>query len=355
MDIDSPPAVSPTHAPALNLPTFSSAFPLPFRVLALIGLAVLLWAVNVHVLTVLGVDVGWAVDLGGSEEGSEREPERGGDGDGDVYAEERERVEDVLFEYNNNNNRQPQQQQPTLSTSKPTAVPVDFSDDLPRPSFDGYGRTVVSPGGGGAGGTTTVGTRAVFVFPSSRNGSVVSFPGGGDDIPHGGGGGGRMGLASFFRRDGDTNMNDDDDDDNDVGENPRNRDRPTPSSVYRSIYALFLVYSLYVSSAWFLFRLMTRPTDKEVEELVMRSVAAASGSSSGGGGGGSGSGTGGALTWHQASGQAERQKMEQYRAFVGLAVGGLAVMGFGTGFGYGRWKVGERERQSLLRCVFLWW
>ncbi|KAJ9093886.1 hypothetical protein QFC21_006259 [Naganishia friedmannii] len=329
MDIDSPPAASHSNTTALNLPTFSSAFPLPFRVLALIGLAILLWAVNVHVLTALGVDFGWAVDLGGLEGSAGVEEAQDGDG----YAQEREQVEDVLFEYNNNMNHQQQQQQPQRATSthKPAVVPAEFSDDLPRPSFDGYGRTVASPGEAAGGGGTTVGTRAVFVFPTSRNGSVVSFPGG--DDPHArenGRDGGGMDLSSFFGRDGNG------DHDNDE----KNRDRPTPHSVYRSIYALFLVYSVYVGSAWLLFRLITTPTSTEISNILAQSMTTASSS-----------GSGETLTWEEASGQAERQKMEQYRAFVGLAVGGLAVMGFGTGFGVGRWKVGERERQSLLRSI----
>ncbi|WWD00635.1 hypothetical protein V866_007570 [Kwoniella sp. B9012] len=69
MDIDSPP--SPFNPDVtqnsphkhLELPGFSSSFPLPFRVLFLIGLAQLLWAVNLHVLHVLGLDISWILDL----------------------------------------------------------------------------------------------------------------------------------------------------------------------------------------------------------------------------------------------------------------------------------------------------
>lgn len=75
MDIDSPPTDSyddlPTHAghSHLNLPHFSASFPLPFRVLTLVGLEILLWAINLHVLTSLGVDVGCALDLSEDESG----------------------------------------------------------------------------------------------------------------------------------------------------------------------------------------------------------------------------------------------------------------------------------------------
>lgn len=68
MDIDSPPTlpdstVTPPGHPHLNLPTFSSSFPLPFRVLFLVGLAQLLWALNLHILHVLGLDTAWILDF----------------------------------------------------------------------------------------------------------------------------------------------------------------------------------------------------------------------------------------------------------------------------------------------------
>ena len=43
--------------------SFSVTFPLPFRVLSLIGLGILGWAANVHGLRVLGVDAVRALDL----------------------------------------------------------------------------------------------------------------------------------------------------------------------------------------------------------------------------------------------------------------------------------------------------
>jgi hypothetical protein len=58
MDIDTPPGDLP-----IPLPEFSASFPLPFRVLFLVGLAILLWAINLHVLSLLGLDVSWALDI----------------------------------------------------------------------------------------------------------------------------------------------------------------------------------------------------------------------------------------------------------------------------------------------------
>jgi hypothetical protein len=79
MDIDSPPSNSYDDLPLtpaqqaghthLNLPHFSASYPLPFRVLTLVGLEILLWAINLHVLTGLGVDAGRALDLTEDDEG----------------------------------------------------------------------------------------------------------------------------------------------------------------------------------------------------------------------------------------------------------------------------------------------
>jgi len=76
MDIDSPPSGPdvPSHAAhnhLINLPSFSASFPLPFRVLFLVGLAQLLWATNLHILHVLGLDTAWILDFrdrGGDED-----------------------------------------------------------------------------------------------------------------------------------------------------------------------------------------------------------------------------------------------------------------------------------------------
>lgn len=64
MDIDSPPTDSyhPGHS-HITLPSLSASFPLPFRVLFLFGLALLLWATNLHVLSKLGLDTSWILDF----------------------------------------------------------------------------------------------------------------------------------------------------------------------------------------------------------------------------------------------------------------------------------------------------
>lgn len=66
MDIDSPPSRGGYDPHAghkhLDLPVFSASFPLPFRVLFLVGLAILLWAVNIHVLHLLGLDTSWILE-----------------------------------------------------------------------------------------------------------------------------------------------------------------------------------------------------------------------------------------------------------------------------------------------------
>jgi len=57
------PAPHPATPAPLPLPEFSASFPLPFRVLFLVGLAILLWAANLHVLALLGIDVSWVLDI----------------------------------------------------------------------------------------------------------------------------------------------------------------------------------------------------------------------------------------------------------------------------------------------------
>lgn len=52
----SPGSDSSSYPGSLQLPGFSASFPLPFRVLTLVGFAILLWAINLHVLSILGVD-----------------------------------------------------------------------------------------------------------------------------------------------------------------------------------------------------------------------------------------------------------------------------------------------------------
>lgn len=239
MDIDSPPAAAHTQSP-LSLPTFSSAFPLPFRVLTLVGLAILLWATNVHLLTALNVDVARALDLGGNED-TEQSQENGGE----------------------RKNGPPTDPAPSVIFDA-----ARLEGDQPKMSFDGYGRPFGVAG-------------RDFSFPNGRSNSVV-------------------GLFA-----------------NDADHPDTSGDRPTARQVYRSVYALFVTYSAYVGAGWLVFRLITRPTGDVSGD----------------------------------SGEAERERMERWRAVVGGIVAVLVLMGFGTGFGWGRYKVGERERQSLLRCV----
>lgn len=65
MDIDSPPSLEESlplndvhqgHRHLVELPPLSASFPLPFRVLALVGLAIFLWATNLHILHSLNID-----------------------------------------------------------------------------------------------------------------------------------------------------------------------------------------------------------------------------------------------------------------------------------------------------------
>lgn len=64
MDIDSPPSNTiPDPHSHVTLPSFSASFPLPFRVLFLVGLATLLWALNLHVLAALRIDISAVLDL----------------------------------------------------------------------------------------------------------------------------------------------------------------------------------------------------------------------------------------------------------------------------------------------------
>ena len=56
MDIDSPDA-----SPEGLVSSFSAVFPLPFRVLSLVGLGGLCWATNLHILDWLGVDAAQAL------------------------------------------------------------------------------------------------------------------------------------------------------------------------------------------------------------------------------------------------------------------------------------------------------
>lgn len=72
MDIDSPPSFEETlplsddhhgHKHLVELPPLSASFPLPFRVLSLVGLAIFLWATNLHILHSLGIDPARVLDF----------------------------------------------------------------------------------------------------------------------------------------------------------------------------------------------------------------------------------------------------------------------------------------------------
>jgi len=62
MDIDTKPTLNTGSQSASDL-AFSAAFPLPYRSLFLIGAGILGWATNLHFLSVLGVDTGYALEI----------------------------------------------------------------------------------------------------------------------------------------------------------------------------------------------------------------------------------------------------------------------------------------------------
>ena len=78
------------HTHLLELPPLSASFPLPFRVLTLIGLAIFLWATNLHILHLLGINVPKALDFRDEV-----------DEDGDVFTElgDKEEVGDLKTTY----------------------------------------------------------------------------------------------------------------------------------------------------------------------------------------------------------------------------------------------------------------
>jgi hypothetical protein len=78
-NMDPPPGAEHLPSP-LPLPEFSASFPLPFRVLFLVGLAILLWALNLHVLGLLGLDVSWVLDIRDSDDADLGDGSRGADG-----------------------------------------------------------------------------------------------------------------------------------------------------------------------------------------------------------------------------------------------------------------------------------
>ena len=68
MDIDTKLTLNAGSQSTSDL-AFSAAFPLPYRSLFLIGAGILGWATNLHFLSVLGVDTGYALEIrpGGSQ------------------------------------------------------------------------------------------------------------------------------------------------------------------------------------------------------------------------------------------------------------------------------------------------
>lgn len=64
MDIGGTPPPAGANAPSsLHVPSFSTTFPLPYRVFFLVGLGILLWAVNLHVLHFVGLDTGYVLGV----------------------------------------------------------------------------------------------------------------------------------------------------------------------------------------------------------------------------------------------------------------------------------------------------
>jgi hypothetical protein len=62
MDIDTKPTLNIGSQSASDL-AFAATFPLPYRSLFLIGAGILGWATNLHFLSVLGVDTGYALEI----------------------------------------------------------------------------------------------------------------------------------------------------------------------------------------------------------------------------------------------------------------------------------------------------
>jgi hypothetical protein len=63
MEESVPHATHHGHTHLLELPPLSASFPLPFRVLTLLGFAILLWATNLHILHLLGINVPKVLDF----------------------------------------------------------------------------------------------------------------------------------------------------------------------------------------------------------------------------------------------------------------------------------------------------
>lgn len=65
MDIDTPLELDDSHVGHyhLTVPSFSTSFPLPYRVLFLVFFGLTLWAINLHLLNLLGIDTSWILGI----------------------------------------------------------------------------------------------------------------------------------------------------------------------------------------------------------------------------------------------------------------------------------------------------
>lgn len=125
MDIDSPPSNSfddlplsaqqhPHHS-HLNLPHFSASFPLPFRVFTLVGLELLLWAINLHVLSRADIDAGSALDIGEediyADDGRDLDGTGEHDDTGEAQGKRRLALEQALFDVKTEDDASSEKQQ----------------------------------------------------------------------------------------------------------------------------------------------------------------------------------------------------------------------------------------------------
>lgn len=63
MDIGGTPPPQGANSASLTVPSFYTTFPLPYRVLFLVGIGILLWALNLHILHLLGFDTGFILGV----------------------------------------------------------------------------------------------------------------------------------------------------------------------------------------------------------------------------------------------------------------------------------------------------
>jgi hypothetical protein len=74
MDIGGTPPPQGANSASLSVPSFYTTFPLPYRVLFLVGLGILLWALNLHILHLLGLNTGFILGVR-SRTGPDGEPD----------------------------------------------------------------------------------------------------------------------------------------------------------------------------------------------------------------------------------------------------------------------------------------